>query len=643
MLKQNFCLKKSCFNRIFFVFSSSFVMLFAFLVVLPSVSESTHAEGDEPDEGISVIASSDISINLLSSDDGYYKIAKDSITVSTSSENGYTLFIATDSPDHQILYLNGDASSESRINGTSGTYESPSVLGDYEWGFAVPGVSHFDDMYSTTNPSIDSKFAILPLENKIIRDYTEPATENTTDIYYGFKLSGTLEPGEYQTAITYTAIPADQPLTAKAVLGDNGNLNFLYDRKTYTVGETYADNIGEATIMNIYNDIPMSGIERNDSWAWVEQSDSIYTANFDKSFANARMTSTVNLLRNLRNLTTVTNPQNLNTSQVVSMLGMFAYAGNDASTFSVDLGSWDTSKTKNMSFMFYSAGYGAGTWEIRGIDRWNTGSVTDVSAMFYKAGYSASVWSIGDIGSWDTSHIETMYYMFAWAGYSANEWSIGDLANWDTSQVTNMMAVFGNSGYSSSTWSVGNIGHWDTSKVTDMSYAFNNTGYSAETINLDLSGWDTSKVTTMKATFYCFGYNAETFELDVNSWKTGNLVEAIALFDKAGYKANIFELDLSVWDTGNITTMHEMFFGAGQNATVWSVGDLSGWDTRNVVDMSSMFRYAGENAVTWDIGNLNYIDESHKGWDVGNVTNHSNFVNWNQANIDTSKLPWQSN
>ncbi|MBO7664855.1 hypothetical protein J6S46_03305, partial [Candidatus Saccharibacteria bacterium] len=82
-------------------------MLFAFLVVLPSVSESTHAEGDEPDEGISVIASSDISINLLSSDDGYYKIAKDSITVSTSSENGYTLFIATDSPDHQILYLNG--------------------------------------------------------------------------------------------------------------------------------------------------------------------------------------------------------------------------------------------------------------------------------------------------------------------------------------------------------------------------------------------------------------------------------------------------------------------------------------------------------------------------------------------------------
>ena len=93
---------------------------------------------------------------------------------------------------------------------------------------------------------------------------------------------------------------------------------------------------------------------------------------------------------------------------------------------------------------------------------------------------------------------------------------------------------------------------------------------------------------------------------------------------------------------GSVTSMERMFSSAGRNATTWSVGDLSGWDTSSVTNMSRMFNSAGRNATTWDIGNLNYVDEDHKGWDVSKVTNHSYFVVWSQANIDTSKLPWQS-
>ncbi|MBR6532781.1 BspA family leucine-rich repeat surface protein [Candidatus Saccharibacteria bacterium] len=652
-------------SNIIFALPALAFILFAAAIVFPVVPVNTHAEGDEPEEGISVVASSDISVNLLSKDEGYYKIFKDSIKVSTSSENGYTLSIATDGADHQTLYLNGDTTSESKIDGATGTYENPEVLGDYEWGFAVPGISHFDDTYSTTNPSEDSKFAILPLENKIIRDYTEAVSDNITDIYYGFKLSGTLELGEYETSITYTAIPADQPLAAKAVLGDNGNLNFLYNRNTYTVGETYTDNVGETTITNFYDNIPLNGTEE-DIFPWAEQSDSVFTANFDKSFANARMTDCGHLFRNLKKLTTITNPQNLNTSQVVNMRAMFAYAGNDASTFAVDLGSWDISNTTNMSSMFYSAGYNATAWEISGIGSWNTSSLTNAHAMFYKAGYYATTWSIGDISGWDTSHIEDMGYLFAWAGYSVDEWSVGDLVGWDTSSVTNLMGAFSNAGYASTTWSVGDISHWNTGKVTNMSYVFNKSGYSAKTLRVDLSGWDTSNATSMKAMFYYFGYSAETFELNIDSWNVGSVTNFVGFLNYAGYGADVFELNLSTWNTGSATDMEQMFDRAGYSATTWSIGDLSGWKTNNVTNMQYMFLRAGYSADTWDLGDLSSWDTSNvtnmrtmfqyaghsatywnigdiHEWNVDNVTNHTNFVDWNQSTIDPNKLPWQSN
>ncbi|MGF2565378.1 BspA family leucine-rich repeat surface protein, partial [Ralstonia pseudosolanacearum] len=95
-------------------------------------------------------------------------------------------------------------------------------------------------------------------------------------------------------------------------------------------------------------------------------------------------------------------------------------------------------------------------------------------------------------------------------------------------------------------------------------------------------------------------------------------------------------------DVGSVTNMSSMFKYAGYHAGTWSIGDLSGWDVGNVTDMSYMFNYAGSNATAWNIGNLNYISETHRGWDVSKVTNHANFVDWTQSNIDLSKLPWQS-
>ncbi len=527
------------FHHILVVLPAAIIMLFAFAIMLPVVSESTHAEGDEPEEGISVFASSDISVNLLSKDEGYYKIFKDSIKVSTSSENGYTLSIATDSADHQTLYLNGDTTSESKIDGASGTYEEPKALDDYEWGFAVPGISRFDDTYSTTEPSTNSKFAILPLENKVIRDYAEAATDNITDIYYGFKLSGTLELGEYKTAITYTAIPADQPLTAKAILTQNGNLDFVYDRNMYESGETYSYNITganpvNAIIANIYTVPTNSTSSGNIGWT---SNNNVKSANFELSFFDFKPTSTAYWFYGDYYLASITNANNLDTSRTTNMQSMFENAGLDATTFNADLGGWNTSNVTNMHYMFKC-------YYVQ---------------LFGGYGYRAckpTTWSIGDLSGWDTGNVADMHGMFYYAGYSATAWTIGDLSGWNTKKNTDMTVMFGEAGYSASTWDIGDIGKWDV---------------------------------------------------------------------------------------GNVQTMDSAFRDAGYKATTWNVGNLSGWNTSNVTDMSYMFKNAGYNATAWDIGNLNYVDEEHKGWDVSKVTKHSDFVVWNQSNIDTSKLPWQSN
>lgn len=433
MSKQIFCLSKGLKSNIIFILSAAAIMLFGFAIILPAVPEKTHAEGDSPNEGIIITISPEINASLLSSENGDYKIVKDTVTIGTDALNGYTLYISTDTPQHQTLYLNGDTSSENKISGTTGTYESPKALGDYEWGFAVPGIGHFDASYDTETPSDTAKFAILPTENKIIRDYTTATSEDAAEVYYGFKLGGTIEPGDYETDITYTAIPATQPLTAKAVLGNNGNLNFLYDRNTYTVGQSYTDNLEETIIAHIY-DVPVNSSYDNKP-IWEQDRASIYSANFDSSFYNFKPTSTAYWFYSERYLRTVTNANNLDTSDVTDMSWMFSDAGYNSYTFTMDASSWNTSKVTNMHNMFSGNGYDAGDWTVGDLGGWDTSSVTNMTQAFFCAGWNALFWTVGDISSWDTSNVTSMSYMFYSSGSHAFTWGVGDISGWNVENV----------------------------------------------------------------------------------------------------------------------------------------------------------------------------------------------------------------
>ena len=174
---------------------------------------------------------------------------------------------------------------------------------------------------------------------------------------------------------------------------------------------------------------------------------------------------------------------NFYTGKVTNMTRMFEWASRgDGNPWTIgDISGWDVSKVEDMSYMFNSAGKGAGSWTVGDISNWDTGSVTNMAYMFIEAGYSAATWSLGDIGKWNVSNVQDMSHMFTNAGYNATNWNIGNLGyvdadhpGWDTGNVTTMASMFEGVNCKDIDWTIGNIGSWNVSKVESMASMFKN-------------------------------------------------------------------------------------------------------------------------------------------------------------------------
>ena len=113
--------------------------------------------------------------------------------------------------------------------------------------------------------------------------------------------------------------------------------------------------------------------------------------------------------------------------------------------------------------------------------------------MFSYSGYRAKVWSIGDISSWNTSKVKDMSEMFESAGREAKRFEIS-VANFDTSSVESMRNMFRYAGHDATIWSIGDLYGWDTSSVKDMNAMFASAGLNAK-YSLVLSDWNVSNVT----------------------------------------------------------------------------------------------------------------------------------------------------
>jgi surface protein/YD repeat-containing protein len=132
-------------------------------------------------------------------------------------------------------------------------------------------------------------------------------------------------------------------------------------------------------------------------------------------------TSLTNLFRTLDQVRNIEGLENIDTSQVTNMSGMFS--GVSGLT-ELDVSGWDTSRVTNMSNMFS----GMGNLIELDVSDWDTSLVTNMSGMFS----SASGLTELDVSGWDTSRVTNMSHMFS----GTSSLTSLDLTNWDVSRAT---------------------------------------------------------------------------------------------------------------------------------------------------------------------------------------------------------------
>ncbi len=188
----------------------------------------------------------------------------------------------------------------------------------------------------------------------------------------------------------------------------------------------------------------------------------------------------------------------------------------------------------------------------------------------------------------DLSNVTSMSYMFSEA-ISFNQ----DISGWNVSNVTNMQRMF----YKATLFNQ-DISGWDTSNITDMGYMF----CVASSFNQDIGNWNVSSVTDMGAMFN----GATLFNQDISGWNTSNVIYMYDMFTRV----TAFNQDLSSWNTSNVTIMSFMFY----EATSFNQ-NIGSWNTSSVTSMNSMFK-----------GATNFTNQDLSGWNVDNVTTHTDFM-----------------
>jgi surface protein len=214
------------------------------------------------------------------------------------------------------------------------------------------------------------------------------------------------------------------------------------------------------------------------------------------------------------------------TTSNINMSGMFGGSNTTNSCkFNRYIGSWDTQRVTDMSFMFF-----LNTAFNQNIGAWNVANVTNMAGMFRNASAFNQ-----NIGAWNVSKVTAFDSMFRDASNFRNG-SSDDINNWTLSTISNITM----GGMFRSTPFNRNIGSWNTQRVTDMGsmFIFNSA------FNQNIGSWNTSAVTNMAEMFR----EATAFNQDISNWNVSNVANFTSfMLDKspanylAQYLSNIYE------------------------------------------------------------------------------------------------------
>ncbi len=298
---------------------------------------------------------------------------------------------------------------------------------------------------------------------------------------------------------------------------DNTTLTFYYDDlKSTRVGTPYE----------------LNGTGSDPAWYLDGSNKAITTVEFDPSFADARPTSTDSWFLNMKKLTSITNLEYLNTSEVTDMRMMFSSCEK--------LTSLDVS-------------------------HFNTANVTNMSSMFFACRMTSL-----DVSNFNTAKVEYMAYMFA----DCYNLEILDLSNFDTSNVKNMAWMF----RSCQNLKTLDVSSFNTENVTDMNYMF---CQCKNLTSLDLCSFNAEKVTDMESMFSeCVNLTS----LDLINFSTANVVNMDNMFYRC---EKLVSLDLRGFKTANVTNMGHMFTGCINLTTIYV--SSNNWSVANVTESTNMF------------------------------------------------------
>ena len=184
----------------------------------------------------------------------------------------------------------------------------------------------------------------------------------------------------------------------------------------------------------------------------------------DTSFKDFRPTSTELWFKNLKALTAIEGLQNLNTSEVTDMSGMFY--GCSALT-ALDLSSFNTMNVTDMNAMFY----GCSALTSLVLKNFNTENVTDMGGMFEDSSALTSL----NLKSFNTSNVTSMSGMF----YGCSALTSLDFKNFNTSNVIGMRSMFSRCSALTSL----DLSNFNTEKVVFMEEMFKGCSKLASIVN----------------------------------------------------------------------------------------------------------------------------------------------------------------
>ena len=402
---------------------------------------------------------------------------------------------------------------------------------------------------------------------------------------------------------------------------DKHTLTFFYDvNRTLRSGKTW--DIDEQ--QNASED----GTEKIPAWASLNPNLETTKVVFDASFRNFLPTTTKAWFSSLQNLSTIEGIENLNTSAVTDMSGMFIGC---SSLKELNVSNFNTSEVTSMHEMFR----GCSSLKELNVSNFNTSEVTSMHEMFRGCSGLTSL----NVSNFNTSAVTDMSYMFSGCSslkriFNTNTWRIVNslymfsgctqlrgAVKYDESKVGATMANFETGYFTDPNRNEAYVLQSEDQHTLTFFYDVNRTLRSGKTWDIDEKSssskpvWagtnkDPNKVVTkivFDASFKDFrptttaGWFYHLSELTtiegLENLNTSAVTDMYAMFFRC---SSLMSLNLSNFNTSAVTNMNQMFYNCSGLMSL----NLSNFNTSAVTNMNQMF-YNCSSLMSLNLSNFN--------------------------------------